>query len=110
MSRSQGFTGGLRTPGFNATWPFARLVLTDESLTLRLFGFVHTHSAWADVATVERIVGGMLGSPGVRVVLTDGRRLVFWCSDPRRVLEAFSSRGVQVIDSGRKPPKVWLGT
>lgn len=109
MSNSQAFTGGLRTVGFNATWPFARLVLTDEGMTLRLLGFVHTRSEWAGVAAVERVVGGMLASPGVRVLLTDGRRFVFWCFNPTRVLEAFRSHRVQVVESANKPPKVWLG-
>lgn len=110
MKTPQRFTGGLRTMGgFNATWPFARLVLTDQGLTLRLFGFVHARSGWVGVAAAQRVVGGMLGSPGVRVVFTDGRRLVFWCFNPRRVLDAFRSHGVQVKESDSKPPKIWLG-
>jgi hypothetical protein len=110
MSSSQSFTGGLRTVGFNATWPFARLVLKDEGLTLRVFGFVQTRREWDGVVNVEQIVGGILGSPGVRIALIDGSKLVFWSFNPQRVLEAFRSYGVQIIESSKKPPKVWLGT
>src|SRR6266851_6807842 len=106
----QAFTGGLRTPGFNATWPFARLTLTDDGMTLRLFGLVHTRRDWSIVQSVQRVVGGMLGSPGVRIILADGRRIVFWTFSVDAVLAAFQGHGVPVVETGGHPPKAWLGT
>jgi len=107
----QVFTGGLRTSsGFNATIPFARLILADEGMTLRLFGFVYAHGDWSTVRSAQRVVGGLLGSPGVRIVLGDAKQFVFWSYHPQRVLDALSGRGVPIVDPGAKPPKVWLGS
>ena len=106
----QAFTGGLRTAGFNATWPFARLTVTDDNMTLRLFGLIHTRRDWATVQSAQRIVGGILGSPGVRITLADGRRIVFWTFSPEAVLAAFQAHGVSATDEQGRPPKVWLGT
>jgi hypothetical protein len=108
--KKQAFTGGLRTPGFNATWPFARLTLSDDGLTLRLCGLIHTRSDWLGIANAQRVVGGLMGSSGVRITLNSGRQLVFWAWSPQAVLDALQSRGVSILDSGKKPPKVWLGT
>lgn len=108
--KKQAFTGGLRTQGFNATWPFARLELTDDGMTMRLFGMTHTRSDWSGVANAQRVVGGLLGSPGVRITLSSGKQLVFWAWHPQVVLDALGSRGVSILDPGKKPPKVWLGT
>jgi hypothetical protein len=109
--RKQAFTGGLRTPGgFNATWPFARLTLTDDGMTMRLLGITHTRSDWSGVANAQRVVGGLMGSPGIRITLTGGKQLVFWTFNLQVVLDALGSRGVSILDAGTKPPKVWLGT
>ena len=65
------FTGGLRTQsGFNATAPFARLTIADDGLTVRLFGFVYARCDWSGVAHVQRVVGGLMGSPGARITLS----------------------------------------
>ncbi len=104
----QSFTGGLRTRGFNATSPFARLTLVDEGLTVRLFGFVYERREWSGVASAQRVIGGLLGSPGLRIALRDGKQFVFWCFDPQLILEALRKRGVLILDSGDKPPKVWF--
>lgn len=104
------FTGGMRTTGFNATWPLARLTLTDKGLTLRLVGLALMQSDWAEVVSAERVVGGLMGSPGVRLTLVDGRRFVFWSFRPEAVLAALSDRKVQIIEPDGRPPNVWLGT
>jgi hypothetical protein len=104
------FTGGMRTTGFNPTWPLARLTLTDKGLTLRLVGFALVQSDWAEVASAEHVVGGLMGSPGVRLTLMDGRRFVFWCFRPEAVLAALRDRKVQIIEPDGRPPKVLLGT
>jgi hypothetical protein len=104
------FTGGMRTTGFNATWPLARLTLTDKGLTLRLVGLALVRSDWAEVVSAERVVGGLMGSPGVRLTLMDGRRFVFWSFRPEPVLAALRDRRVQIIEPDGRPPKVWLGS
>src|SRR5260370_19678405 len=101
----QSFTGGLRARAFNATSPLARLILTDEGMTVRVFGFVYARREWSGVASAQRVVGGFLGSPGLRLTLSDGKQFVFWCFNPQPVLEALKSRGVRILDSGDKPPK-----
>jgi hypothetical protein len=107
----QVFTGGLRTAwGFNASSPSAQLTLADSALTLRLFGFVYARREWSGVANGQRVVGGLLGTAGVRLSLSDGKQLVFWSFEPQVVLDALSRRGVPVLDVGPKPPKVWLGS
>ena len=95
---------------FNATWPFAGLTLNDDGMTLRLLGFVHTRHAWSKVQSVEHVVGGLMWSPGVRITLVEGPRLVFWAFSPDPVLAAFREHGVKVVESHGRPPKVWLGT
>ena len=107
----QVFTGGLRTSsGFNATIPFARLTVAEEGMTLRLFGFVYARRDWSEVRSAQRVVGGLLGSPGVRIALRDGKQFVFWSFNPQLVLDTLSDRGVSTVDPGAKPPKVWLGS
>ena len=105
----QSFIGGLRWNGFNATTPFAGLTLDDKGVTIRLIGIVRARHPYSEVTQAERIVGGMLGSPGVRITFATGQRCVFWAFNPRRVLAAFRDRGVPVIDEG-KPPRIGLGT
>ena len=102
------FIGGLRTGWFNATWPFAGLTLDAVGVTVRLFGFVRLRRGYSAVAKVERIVGGLLGSPGIRIETTDGDWLVFWTFNPKAVLEAFREHGVRAKASDVRPPKVWL--
>jgi len=104
------FIGGMRTPGFNATWPLAGLTFTDDGFTLRLIGLVLIRGDWAYAESAQRVTGGLLRSPGVRLVLADGQRFVFWSFQPDAVLAALRARGVQIIDPGGPPPKVWLGT
>jgi hypothetical protein len=105
------FIGGLRTTaGLNATWPFAGLTFTDKGFTLRLMGLVLIRGDWAYVESAQRVTGGLLRSPGVRLVLADGQRFVFWSFQPDAVLTALRVRRVQIIDPNGRPPKVWLST
>ena len=60
------------------------------------------------MANAQRVVGGLLGSPGLRIALRDGKQFVFWCFNPQPVLEALRRCGVLILDSGDKPPKVWF--
>jgi hypothetical protein len=104
------FIGGMRTPGFNATWPLAGLTFTDNGFTLRFVGLVLIRGDWAYVESAQRVIGGLLRSPGVRLVLADGQRFVFWSFQPDAVIAALRARGVQIIDSNGRPPKIWLST
>jgi hypothetical protein len=117
----QSFLGGLRTTKYllKATWPFGGLTLSDEGMTVRFMGRVFTRRDWSGVASVERVVGGLMGTPGVRIRLVDGDQIVFWAS-PDPVLAVFRERGVHVDESEGRPPKAhsgalpewigWLGT
>jgi len=106
-----GFIGGIRTAaGLNATWPFAGLSFTGQGFTLRLMGLVLVRGDWAYVESAQRVIGGLLRSPGVRLVLADGQRFVFWTFQPDAVIAALRVRGVQIIDPNGLPPKVWLST
>jgi hypothetical protein len=106
----EAFTGGLRTStGFNATWPFARLTLSDDGLVIRLLGIVHARSKWGDVESAEGVVGGLMRSPGVRLRLAGRPPVVFWTFNKAAVLAALRSRGVAIIDPSGRPPKVWFG-
>jgi hypothetical protein len=104
------FIGGLRTLGVNVTWPFAGLTFTDEGFTLRLTGLVFLRGDWAHIEGAQRVMGGLLRSPGIRLLLSDGRRVVFWSFQPDAVLAALRARGVKIIDPDGPPPKVWLST
>ncbi len=104
------FIGGLRTLGVNVTWPFAGLTFTDEGFTLRLTGLVFLRGDWAHIEGAQRVMGGLLRSPGIRLLLSDGRRVVFWSFQPDAVLAALRGRGVKIIDPDGPPPKVWLST
>jgi hypothetical protein len=106
----QSFIGGMRTFIFNATWPLAGLTLSDDGLTLRLAGFAYTRRTWSEVGSVQPVIGGLLGSRGIRITFADGRRVVFWTFTIDAVLAAFREHGVRVIDSEGKLPKVWLGS
>jgi hypothetical protein len=79
-------------------------------MTLRLFGFVYARCDWSEVRGAQRVVGGLLGSPGVRIALGDGKQFVFWSYNPQLVLDTLSDCGVSIVDPGGKPPKVWLGS
>jgi len=82
------FTGGLRTSwGFNATVPFAELTMFDAGMNVSVLGFQYALVSWSEVVSAQRVVGGLLASPGVRVRLGSGQRFVFWSFHPKAVLE-----------------------
>ena len=91
------FTGGLLTVWFNVTIPFARLTLTDEEMSLRVVGIRYARRGWSDVKSAQRVVGGLLGSPGVRFVLRSGKPFIFWSFDPERVIRALSRRAFELL-------------
>lgn len=103
----QSFLGGLTTTKYllKATWPFGGLTLSDDGMTVRFMGRVFTRRDWSGVASVERVVGGLMGTPGVRIRLVDGDQIVFWAASSDPVLAAFRERGVHVDESEGRPPK-----
>jgi hypothetical protein len=100
------FTGGLRTAWFNATSPFARMTVDDDGIVIRLFGFRAFQAQWPALTLAERVVGGVMGTPGVRLVRVDGRRVVFWTFRPEPVFDALRAHGVRLQES-QSPPKIW---
>lgn len=105
----QVFTGGLRTSWINATWPFARMTVDDDGIVVRVLGFAAFQTGWPELTRAERVIGGFIGSAGVRLTRTDGRRVVFWTSRPEPLLDALRTHGVTPAESQR-PPKIWFGT
>jgi hypothetical protein len=103
------FTGGLRMSWFNATWPFARMTLDDDGIVVRVLGFAAFQTAWPALTRAERVIGGVLGSAGVRLTRMDGRRVVFWTFRPEPILDALRTHGFSPTESQR-PPKIWFGT
>jgi hypothetical protein len=105
------FTGGVRTRGgFNATWPFASLTLTDDELLIRLLGFCLMRSTLSEVESAERTWGGVLGqkSHGLLIRLRNGSRIVFWTWQLESLVAALKAHNVVVLETER-PPKVWWG-
>ena len=116
MGASEVFIGGMRGPyGANATWPLARLTANASegvAVSLRwglgwLPGLRPVRFRWSEVACAEEIRGWMGGSPGVRLLGHDGRRVVFWTWHPERVLEALERHGVPTRSQVR-PPRIWI--
>jgi len=105
----QVFTGGVRTTWFNATWPFGRMTVDDDGIAVRVIGFAAFKTDWPALTRAERVVGGVVGSAGVRLTRTDGRRVVFWTFRPEPILDALRAHGVNPEESQR-PPKIWFGT
>jgi hypothetical protein len=111
------FLGGLRITKFNLIWPFGGLALSDDGMTVRFVGRVFTRRDWSGVSSVERVVGGLMGIPGVRIRLVDGDEVVFWAFSAEPILAAFREHGVQVVESEGPPPKArggegwppWIG-
>jgi hypothetical protein len=85
------------------------LTLSHDGLVLRAFGIAHTRLAWKDLEGATPVVGGMLGSPGVRLLIAHRPPVVFWTFNRVGVLDALQSRGVAIIDPPGRPPKVWFG-
>jgi len=119
----QSFRGGLSTTKYllKATWPFVGLTLSDDGMTIRFMGRSVTRRDWSGVAGVARVVGGLMGTPGVRIRLVDGDQIVFWAFSPDPVLAAFHEHGVHIDESEGRPPEArngaglpewigWLGT
>ncbi len=101
------FTGGLRMSwGINATSPFARMTVDDDGIVVRLIGLAVFQAQWPALTLVERVVGGFMATPGVRLVRADGRRVVFWTFRPEPVLDALRAHGVTLRES-QSPPKIW---
>ena len=90
-------------------WPFGGLTLSDDGMTVRFLGRFFMRRDWSGVASVERVVGGLMGTPGVRIRLVDDDQIVFWAFSPDPVLAAFRERGVQVVESEGQPPKARRG-
>lgn len=106
------FFGGVRDGGFNASWPLATLRVSREDLVIRFLGLESRHWAVDQIEIAERVVGGLLGSPGIRFrpkAGTQGSVIVFWTFQPQAVIACLEAAGIPVTQVP-KPPKIWLGT
>lgn len=95
-SRTLRFVGGMRWGGFNASWPLAELLVTEEGVRvqlrprcLRRLLAPLVPSAWMPwdaIAGVERVSGALMHSKGIRFIRSgeEQRRLVFWCTRTRQ--------------------------
>jgi hypothetical protein len=96
LTTTRSFIGGARLGRFNATFPFARLIVSPGKLSLHC---IRTY----DLAPKEVIctLYGMLPliSAGVRFNHIDKDYpdpLIFWCLSRRRVLAALCEAGFEV--------------
>ena len=104
-------TGGSRSNGWNATWPFARLVITRDSI--RIEGTVPIVRRITPTATIplaelrqtERL-RTMLNGAGLRFRAEGRAPIIFWHSDVgiARAAEVVEGLGIDVVDGGR----VWF--
>ena len=96
--------------GFNATWPFASLTVTDDELLIRLFGFRLFQATLGEIESAERNWGGVLGqkSHGLLIRLKNGSRIVFWTWQLESLIAALKAHNVVVLET-EPPPKVWWG-
>lgn len=112
------FVGGMNVPSalgrFNATWPLATLVITDEGIRLRPRTFARVFSGDYDVPLSEIAVAfplrGLFMTSGVGFELADGAVAYFWTwSDQRAILDELWRKGVQIDGTPRRASKVWFG-
>lgn len=86
------YVGGIRLGGANATWPLAKLSLSDQGIEaglrgpIRLWRFTlpvpfsgafRVSMRWTDIKQVAPVQGRIPGNPGV--AFHGNQRLVFWC-------------------------------
>ena len=106
------FFGGVRDGGFNASWPLATMRVSQAGLVIRVLGFVSRHWAVDQIESAERVVGGLMGSPGIRFrpkAGVQGSVIVFWTFQPQAVIACLKAAGIPVAQVPN-PPKIWLGT
>jgi len=84
------------------------MTVDDDGIVVRVLGVAAFQTGWSSLTRAER-VGGVLGSAGVRLTRTDGRRVVFWTFRPEPILDALRTHGFTPADS-QSPPKIWFGT
>lgn len=80
------FRGGARIGIWNVSWPFAKMTITDEGITLNVFARAYSLSK-ERISKVERFRG--LFSNGVRIVHDSAEtdaHVVFWSFATDRVL------------------------
>jgi hypothetical protein len=82
------------------------MTIDDDGILIRVFGVKAFQTEWAALTHVERVVGGVLGTPGVRLIRADRRRVVFWTYRPQPIFDALREHGVTPQES-RTPPTVW---
>jgi len=85
------------------------MAVDDDGIVVRVLGFAAFRAGWLELSGAERVIGGFVGSAGVRLTRTDGRRVVFWTFRPEPLLDALRMHGVTPAES-KRPPTIWFGT
>lgn len=92
------FRGGARLGLFTATWPFARLTLDQDLLTLKVFSREYRLKK-EEVRGLEYFRGWF--SVGVKVVHTTSdmdSHAVFWSFQPQKILNEAKELGFQTTE------------
>jgi hypothetical protein len=95
MQESFTKVGGARIGWINFTWPFARLSVTQDKLTIRVMFDAYTFAP-TDVYAIERYKGYL--SEGIRIchnVASYPERIIFW-SNPEKALNCIWDAGFAV--------------
>jgi hypothetical protein len=108
----KGFTGGVKWEGGNATVPLARLEVFPWGI--RIWGSVRPlrwilpcwEAPYSDIDHVQS-AKSTLGGRGVGFHFTDGSEVVFWTTEPDKVVAQLSSAGVAAESSVKRVPFRW---
>src|SRR5438876_9610930 len=88
-------------PGMTATWPFAKLTVTREAISLRLLWKLYVFRT-ADIVQIRGL--SFLFQRGIRIVHTVReypRFVLFWTFSYWRLTEELRERGFSVWERGR---------
>jgi hypothetical protein len=98
LGKNMTFRGGARIGMFNASWPFARLTLTKDSVLLKVFATEYRLKR-EEICRFEFFRGWF--SSGVMLVHTNSTldsHVVFWSLSPQEVLSASQELGFEIRD------------
>jgi hypothetical protein len=106
------WTGGARIDLQNATWPFAKLTLSSDSLVLSVassltYRFDPDQVTWVEEITAMPVIGR-----GVRLhhnVVGYPQQIVFWCFRTQQLLDELHDRGYKTAPPEEAVPTKFPG-